>query len=42
MEVVESRMTNRAFGPDYVVPVEHYEMILEAARHAPSGANSQP
>jgi len=35
-------MTNRAFDPDYVVPKEHYEMILEAARHGPSGANAQP
>jgi 5,6-dimethylbenzimidazole synthase len=42
MEVVQSRMTNRAFDPDYAVPREHYEMILEAARHAPSGANTQP
>ena len=41
MEVVRSRMTNRAFAP-YDVPREHFEMILEAARHAPSGANSQP
>jgi 5,6-dimethylbenzimidazole synthase len=42
MDVVQSRMTNRAFDPDFVVPREHYEMILEAARHAPSGANAQP
>ena len=42
MKVMQSRMTNRAFDPDYVVPREHYEMILEAARHAPSGANAQP
>jgi nitroreductase len=42
MDVVQSRMTNRAFDPDYIVPKEHYEMILEAARHAPSGANAQP
>jgi nitroreductase len=35
-------MTNRAFDPDYVVPREHFELILEAARHAPSGANAQP
>lgn len=41
MEVVRSRMTNRAFAP-YEVPREHFEMILEAARHAPSGANAQP
>lgn len=42
MEVVQSRITNRAFDPDYMVPREHFEMILEAARHAPSGANAQP
>jgi nitroreductase len=41
MEVVRARMTNRAFAP-YDVPREHFEMILEAARHAPSGANAQP
>lgn len=41
MEVVRRRMTNRAFAP-HAVPREHFEMILEAARHAPSGANSQP
>lgn len=42
MEIVEGRMTNRAFVADYVVPKEHYEMIVEAARHGPSGANTQP
>ena len=42
MEVVRSRRTSRAFDPDYTVPEEHFEMILEAARHAPSGANAQP
>ena len=42
MEVVRRRMTSRAFDPSYVVPREHYDMILEAARHAPSGANAQP
>ena len=41
MEVVRGRMTNRAFAP-WDVPKAHYEMILEAARHSPSGANSQP
>src|SRR5271154_2913710 len=41
MDVVRGRMTNRAFAP-YTVPREHFEMILEAARHAPSGANAQP
>jgi 5,6-dimethylbenzimidazole synthase len=41
MDVVRNRMTNRAFAP-YDVPRAHFEMILEAARHAPSGANAQP
>jgi len=41
MEVVRTRMTNRAFAP-WEVPRRHFEMILEAARHAPSGANAQP
>jgi 5,6-dimethylbenzimidazole synthase len=42
MEVVRSRMTVRAFDPSRAVPREHYELILEAARHSPSGANAQP
>src|SRR3970040_435668 len=42
MEVVRSRTTTRQFDAEHVVPREHYEWILEAARHAPSGANSQP
>jgi 5,6-dimethylbenzimidazole synthase len=42
MEVVRGRMTVRAFDPSSAVPREHYEMILEAARHSPSGANAQP
>jgi 5,6-dimethylbenzimidazole synthase len=42
MEVVKSRMTVRAFDPSFSVPREHYELILEAARHSPSGANAQP
>ena len=41
MDVVRGRMTNRAFAPADV-PRAHFEMILEAARHAPSGANAQP
>jgi 5,6-dimethylbenzimidazole synthase len=41
MDVVRNRMTNRAFAP-CDVPRAHVEMILEAARHAPSGANAQP
>lgn len=42
MEVVRERKTSRAFDPDFQVPEEHYDLILEAARHAPSGANAQP
>ena len=42
MAAVRSRMTVRAFAPGTTVPREHFEMILEAARNAPSGANAQP
>lgn len=42
MDVVRNRMTTRAFRPDIAVPRAHIEMVLEAARHAPSGANAQP
>jgi 5,6-dimethylbenzimidazole synthase len=42
MDVVRNRMTSRQFRPDVAVPREHIEMVLEAARHAPSGANAQP
>lgn len=42
MEVVRARMTSREFDASHAVPREHYEMIIEAARHAPSGANAQP
>lgn len=42
MEVVRSRMTVRAFDPASAVPRGHYGLILEAARHSPSGANAQP
>jgi len=42
MEVVENRITTRMFDSSQEVPTEHIEMILEAARHAPSGANAQP
>ena len=42
MEIAANRITTRQFDPGYEMPREHYEMILEAARHAPSGANAQP
>ncbi len=42
METIRNRVTVRKFDPEYCVPDEHYELILEAARHGPSGANAQP
>jgi 5,6-dimethylbenzimidazole synthase len=42
MDIVRNRFTTRAFRPDIAVPREHIDMVLEAARHAPSGANAQP
>jgi 5,6-dimethylbenzimidazole synthase len=42
MKVIRNRVTVRKFDQDFVVPDEHFELILEAARHAPSGANAQP
>ncbi len=42
MQVVRNRVTVRKFDPDYVVPDDHFRLILEAARHGPSGANAQP
>ena len=42
MGVVRQRLTSRQFNPDIPVPREHIEMVMEAARHAPSGANAQP
>ena len=42
MDVIRERGTSRAFDPDATVPEEHFNLILEAARHAPSGANAQP
>ena len=41
LDIARNRMTSRTFH-DKPVPAEHVEMILEAARHAPSGANAQP
>jgi len=42
MEIARNRITTRQFDPAYEMPKEHYELVLEAARHAPSGANAQP
>lgn len=42
MGVVRQRLTSRQFNPEIAVPRAHVEMVLEAARHAPSGANAQP
>lgn len=42
MDIARSRITTREFDPGIEIPREHYELILDAARHAPSGANAQP
>lgn len=42
METVRGRLTSRAFNSAVPVPREHIELVMEAARHAPSGANAQP
>ncbi len=42
MQTVRNRVAVRKFDASYVVPDRHFELILEAARHAPSGANAQP
>ena len=42
MTIARNRITTRQFDSTYEIPDEHYELILEAARHAPSGANAQP
>jgi nitroreductase len=42
MQVMRNRVTVRRFDADFNVPDAHYELILEAARHGPSGANAQP
>ena len=42
IDIARTRLTSRQFAPGQTIPREHYEMILEAARHAPSGANAQP
>jgi nitroreductase len=42
MEIVRGRLTSRLFDPAIAVPRQHIELVLEAARHAPSGANAQP
>jgi nitroreductase len=41
LELVQKRRTIRSFKPD-MVPDELIDKIIEAARWAPSGANSQP
>jgi nitroreductase len=42
MDIVRVRATSRQFRPDISVPRAHVDMVLEAVRHAPSGANAQP
>ena len=42
INVIRDRRTSRAFDPEFEIPRAHYDLILEAARHGPSGANAQP
>ncbi len=42
VDIARNRWTSRQFAPGQTIPREHIEMILEPARHAPSGANAQP
>lgn len=42
MQVIRNRVTVRKFDADHAMPEEHIDLVLEAARHAPSGANAQP
>ncbi len=42
IEICRTRMTMREFDPDTPIPRAHFDLILEAARHGPSGANAQP
>ncbi|MBW2609085.1 MAG: nitroreductase family protein [Deltaproteobacteria bacterium] len=41
MELVKKRRSIRSFKPD-PIPDDYIEKIIDAARYAPSGANSQP
>jgi nitroreductase len=42
LEVLQRRTTARRFSASHFVTEEDYRLILEAARLAPSGANTQP
>jgi nitroreductase len=42
MDVIKNRITTREFNAEFEIPEEHYHLILDAARHSPSGANAQP
>ena len=42
MSIVRNRVTVRKFDEKFKVPDDHYRLIIDAARHAPSGANAQP
>jgi nitroreductase len=41
-DLLAERWSPRSFDPDFVVPEEHVVALLEAARWAPSAANTQP
>jgi nitroreductase len=42
LDILERRVTARQFDPNQSVSEEACRLILEAARHSPSGANAQP
>ena len=42
INVIRDRRTSRAFDPEFEIPRAHYDLILDAARHGPSGATAQP
>jgi nitroreductase len=42
LDILERRVTARQFDPTQAVSEEACRLILEAARHSPSGANAQP
>ncbi len=42
LHLAQLRRTHRGFDPDREVPEEYIQQVLEAARWAPSGGNSQP
>jgi nitroreductase len=42
IDVLQRRVTARRFSAAHFITDEDYQLILEAVRHSPSGANTQP